>query len=358
MNKDILSLLQNHTRSIYQLDVKSFEVKTIPARELLAVTRFDLFAKIFYIKYRKSNPALAQQVYVEHIKAFNPDLKEPGRTDKCGVDKFLTVFDKLIDDFSTVDFDDAVSIVPVDENNIILDGAHRVAALAYYDKKVTIAKFNDVVSKGLFDYNYFINRGLSIETADLIAFEATNWCKHLYAACLWPKLSKSADRELVKDIIKRDNQLLYEKSTLVSLDHLTQFVAKIYASQDWVGTEENHFSGARDKAMNCYSLSKRLDVIFFQSSLPLEEILKMKENVRGHFSFGKHVIHITDNDVETQFLSSLILDKNQRNLWLKDSGWVSLNKWNEKIKEWLIVFRYNCLIPLKTFVYRLIHSCK
>lgn len=356
MKQNILPLIQEHTRAIYDLENKSFNVKKINARHLLTITRFDLFAKLYYIKYRQSKPEQAKKVYCEHIKVFNPDLREPGRNDKFGLDKFITTFDTLIQTFKVSSFDDSVSVIPVDKNGVILDGAHRVAALAYFDKEVTIAQFDDVESKGLFNYSYFINRGLSIETADIIALEATNWCRNLYAACLWPKVSNHNDREQVKNFLKRYTNLLYEKNTLVSLGHLTQFVAKIYAEQDWVGTPQDHFKGAKDKALHCYSLSRHFEVLFFQSSLSLNDIVGMKEEIRSHFNYGKHVIHITDNDSETRYISELMLDKKARALWLNDDSIVSLNFIYEKLNELVVLFKYNCLLPFKTFVYKVLKS--
>lgn len=355
MNQQILTSIQQHTRTLYQLDSKHYEIKKVAARNLLHVSRFDLFAKLFYIRHKESAPQLARQVYCEHIKVFNPDLKEPGREDKQGMDKFIHTFDQLIADFATSEFDETKSIVPVDKNGVILDGAHRVAALAYYGKKVTIAQFDDVTSHGIFDYNYFLSRGLSFEIADIIALEATMWCKNLYAACLWPKVSQSADRERVKRFIRNNTSLVYEKKFLVSLSQLTRFVAQIYANQSWVGTEANHFKGARDKALQCYSSHKRFEILLFQSSLPLDDIIYMKETIRGHFNYGKHAIHITDNDAETRLLSDLVLDKTKRKEWLDDGGFFSLNSLYEKMSERILLFRYQYLIPFKTYVFRLLH---
>lgn len=178
----LITKLQQHTINIYKLSGKSYEVKSVPARSLLSPLRFDLFAKLFYIKNIDMNPSFAKEVYINHIKAFNPDLKEPGRGDKCSIEDFISVFDGLIKTFKTNNFDDAISIIPVDYNNIILDGAHRVAALAYYDRYVTIARFKDVVSNGPFDFNYFKFRGLSWKLLDTVALEMTRWLNSLSAA--------------------------------------------------------------------------------------------------------------------------------------------------------------------------------
>ena len=139
------SLLQEHTIRLYDLENHSYAIQKVKARSLLSVHRFDLFAKLYYAHYRKEEPELAKEVYLKHIKAFNPDGREPGRSDKVSFDDFVIVYDELLDHFSNHEFDTSKSIVPVSSDGMILDGAHRVAALAYYDKDITIAKFEGVI---------------------------------------------------------------------------------------------------------------------------------------------------------------------------------------------------------------------
>ena len=140
----MIERLQKHTVDLYDLKNKDFELCKVPAHDLITVSRFDLFAKLIYIKYRKSKPHFAKKIYSEHIKAFNPDLKEPGRKDKNGLEDFITTFDKLIDYFENNEFDPEQSLIPVSENGEILDGSHRIAALAFFKKEVSILKFKNV----------------------------------------------------------------------------------------------------------------------------------------------------------------------------------------------------------------------
>ncbi len=176
---DIFSLLQLHTIALYDLRNKQYEIKQIPARSLLNVKRFDLFAKLYYIRYSSIDKEKALRIYKEHIKAFNPDLNEPGRNDKSSLRMFIDTFDKLIETFKEREFDKEISLVPIDGNNVILDGAHRVAALAFYNKDVIVAQFKDVKAKE-FDCNYFKKRGLRWKTCDIISSEMTYWMGNFF----------------------------------------------------------------------------------------------------------------------------------------------------------------------------------
>lgn len=302
----MLSLFQQHTVDLYHLAEKEYEIKTIPARKLLSVQRFDLFAKLLYIKYRYTDPALALKTYKEHIKAFNPDLKEPGRTDKQGLPDFITAFNQLINYFSENDFDPNISLIPVDENGTILDGSHRLAALAYYNKNITIAQFKNTFSIADFDYSYFQSRGLSVATSDRIVLESLSYLNNLHIACLWPKMGKLANRSFALDYIKAHFSIFYLKNKTMSLEGLTKFIFQTYQDQDWVGHAGNNYAGARDKALNCYSPNKMVQFIIFQAN-NLEKVINTKEAIRKHYRLDKHALHITDNQEETAAILQLIL---------------------------------------------------
>jgi len=302
----MIELLQKHTVDLYDLKNKEFEFQKISAQELITVSRFDLFAKMTYIKHRSSNPDYAKKIYAEHIKAFNPNLKEPGREDKNSLEDFIIAFDKLINHFKDNEFDAEVSLIPVSEGGVILDGSHRLAALAYFKKEVSILKFKRVEPIAKFDYCYFISRGLLIETADKITYEAVHFVDNLFIACLWPKMGSIRDRSFARDYFKEHFDLLYRKDLKMSLNNLSMFIYKIYNHQDWVGTKENNFTGARNKAFSCYGTDKTLQFIIFKSS-SLEEVIKAKDTIRAFYQLEKHALHITDNDEETKEIIDLIL---------------------------------------------------
>ena len=62
----MIQLLQKHTVDLYDLKNKEFEFQKISAQELISFSRFDLFAKMTYIKYRSSNPDYAKKIYSKH----------------------------------------------------------------------------------------------------------------------------------------------------------------------------------------------------------------------------------------------------------------------------------------------------
>ena len=323
------NLLQPHTVALYGLEMQLGVVETLPARELLSPARFDLFAKLYYLRHREKQPDLAKRVYIEHIRCFNPDGKEPGRDDKTGFDDFLDAFSRLFDEIREHGFNPKKSLIPVGSNGVILDGAHRVAILAFLDLPATICRFDDVVSKGPFDYQYFIKRGLSLDLADLIAFEAAHWLPNLRVACLWPRMGNSPTKDMAERTLGDFFPVAYSRSFLISRQALHLLVVNVYQTQEWIGAKENDYLGAKDKAARCFALNRQIRFVFFLCGNS-ETVTAIKDRIRERHSFGKHTIHITDTESEATRLALLVLTEEGRKEWLYLNQFQS---WSEKLYE-------------------------
>lgn len=169
----------------YNLKWDDYEVFTIPARTLLLPWRFEIFARLYYIGHRDDRHHLARKVYLDSLRSLVPSGKEYGKEkEKSSFKVHIKVFDQLIDVFQTSDFNPSVSIVPIGKDNVFLDGSHRISALAYFDKDVTVCRFNDVIGDR-FTYSHFLERGMPRYTADVTAFEGVRWLPDLSVVCVW-----------------------------------------------------------------------------------------------------------------------------------------------------------------------------
>lgn len=349
---EIYNLIQSHTILIYNLENRDYIRKVINARELLHVSRFDLFAKLYYAKNRFSHPDTALDVYIQHIKIFNPDFCEPGRTDKTSLDSFITTYNYLLDYFKDNDFDDTISIVPVDEDGVILDGAHRVAALAFHNKNVTIVQFKGIKSKGPFDYVYFKERGLQWNICDLIASEISLWKDDILMACLWPQMGDGRHKDIAVEYLKSKYKVCYQTEATVSIKSLELLIPLVYASQPWV----NSHSSVLDKSINCFGRTNRtVRFVLMQTSLSLDETIEIKEYIRDIFKSGKHSVHITDNNKETRELSQIVFTPEGCKLW-KDEK--IINSIREQIKERWYYFRNVELLKIKVLIAKFIDLCR
>ena len=293
------NLLQQHTVEIYDLKNHDCVIQRVSARTLLKPQRFDLFAKLYYIDKAESDYESAVAVYSSHIKAFNPDLREPGRDDKNGIQDFVVAFDALINQFKSNDFDESISIIPVDERGVILDGAHRVAALAYFKREVTIAKFDGVSAKCNFDYSYFVSRGLAQRP-----WEMTKWVDNLLVGCFWPRMGDDKIKNNTLNQLAQNHVIAYVKKMKLNMKSLTYFVGEIYKSQSWTLNQD----AVKDKAMRVFGKkSKCLWLVFFENLLSIDDVIKEKEQIRNVFGVEKDSLHITDTLIETQQVANLTL---------------------------------------------------
>ena len=183
---DPLDLISSYWIRKYHLRDHGFEIVSLPATELLDSGRFDLFAKLYYIRNRNVKPRLAKRVYFENLRAFVPWGKEWGKEDeKNSFKAHFKVFDGMIKRFASEDFDPAESVVLVGKDNLLLDGAHRVSTLAYYGKEVTALYFPDVAGER-FPYDFFTKHGMTTHAADIATLEGVRWKKGLGVLCVWP----------------------------------------------------------------------------------------------------------------------------------------------------------------------------
>ncbi|MBR1927572.1 MAG: hypothetical protein IJ840_07500 [Bacteroidales bacterium] len=172
---DALDLIHPRWVERYHLRGRESEVISLGAAELLSARRFDLFAKLFYVRNRKTRPLLARRVYYENLRVLVPSGKEWGKEkEKSSFAVHFKVFDSLIGSFGSGDFDPSVSIVPVGKDHVLMDGAHRVSTLAFYGKDVTVCSFPEVPSDE-FPYSFFLENGMSRRSADLSALEGVRF---------------------------------------------------------------------------------------------------------------------------------------------------------------------------------------
>lgn len=307
-----LAKLSEHFLKIKEIDDKTYyEVKEIDARELLVPERLDLMAKWIYIETydQKSDMDFGKEVYAKHLQAFSLNsFSEPGNEEKDSLAKYIKVFNELIEDIKENGFDSEVSLIPVGKDNIILDGAHRVACAAYYHKKVKVVYFPHLESK--FDYEYFRGRKLSEE---IIAYMVEKYCevkeKNIYFSCMWPIANQEQTIKKSINKITTESKIIYSSNVALNKNGLRNFMLQIYGHQKWTGDIATHFSGLMGKVEGCYRPGADTNIIVFEDN-SFEHVLRMKDEIREYFHIGKHAIHISDTKEEAYLMAQLLLNQN------------------------------------------------
>ena len=286
-------------------DSTKYEILEVDPRILLTPERIDLAAKIAYIRAvdTKIDLEFAKELYVKHIEAFSDGyFNEPGDDNKTSIDDFFREFNALIKSIKEEGFDNSKSLIPVGKDNIILDGAHRTACAIYFNKPVQIIKFDDFE----FNFNYEYFRGKRL-TEELLGYMAIDFARYsnskLYCACIWPA-SPVEKRKQVLDLINKNGKIIYERDVQLDFEGLRNLMVQIYGHQEWIGSTDDEFIGVNGKVDPCYVPGVPCKIVLFEGG-ELEEVLKMKDDIREIFNIGKHALHISDTLEETQLMTSL-----------------------------------------------------
>jgi len=118
--------------------------------------RFDLGAKYFYVKCKANNinTNFYKELYHQHLITFNNCIEKNSHKNK--IEHFLKEFDNLINNMQKNGFDVKYPI-PLGNNNVIINGAHRLITSKVLNIKPEISK-QDRNGFLEYDYNFFLNR--------------------------------------------------------------------------------------------------------------------------------------------------------------------------------------------------------
>ena len=321
---DHLSLIQSSWVEKYGLDKLHGEVKKVPAAILMRPTRFELFAKYYYIRNRKTSPFRAKRVYYENLRCLVPFGKEHGKEEeKNTFAKHFEVFDSLIDTFSSEEFDPSCSLVPVGADNLLFDGAHRVATLAFYKKDIWICEFASVVGDN-YDYAYFTSRWMSDYAADLTAFEGMCFLKGMVVLCIWGD---------IQEFIPDQGIVFYQRS--FTLNRREYIKLRSCVEPDWKGIGNEIVRNVKPVFVFLYSpagLEEResgsVTIIRGEDSVRRVSSIVLTKEGRKQWRSGGCV---------STFKSSLVVELSYR--WYRFKKWLSVKDYKIWISFYGVVSR-------------------
>lgn len=288
----------------------------LPARNLITADRIDLMAKYTYVEHRAKGFDMnwATELYSKHIEAFSAGLyKETGQPLKNSLRAYIDTFDELIESIGYGEFDENKSVIPVSkEAKHILDGAHRVAVSAYFDKKVPCI-FEDTERK--YDYSFFKSQLLDSFYLDYIATKYVEWKKQdIYVFIIWPKGYARKDLFLKADKhIKSHADIVYEKDIRINYNGLKNFMIQIYPMGGWSGTIDNHFKGTLGKVDSVYDPAEMVHA-YIVESYNSDRMLELKEEIRTIFGIDKSSVYSSDTFEEALRMTHLLFNVNSVDL--------------------------------------------
>lgn len=312
-NVDIEGKISDFLVEKFKIDKsRKHKVLFMDARKLFLPERIDLIAKYKYIESvdKKIKTDFFYNEYKATIEAFsNGGFYEPGNREKNSFDKFTSTFKKIFKDIKVKGYDINESIIPATRENIIMDGAHRVAIAAYLKMDVPIVKIQNGESN--FDYSFFKKRLLAEKYLDDMVFEYAKMKNNIYVICLWPTCSAQQQKEACRHL-KKQFKVVYEKDVHFSYNGLENFMVQAYYEQPWIGSLDNGYSGIAKKAELCFKRNRPTRIVVVEEK-SVKKIIKAKIEIREKIGIGNHSIHSTDDKEETLRMLSLVLNVNSIN---------------------------------------------
>ncbi len=321
---------------------EEYEVKVCNAIELLTYNRLDLAFKLVYLNMRNHHASYAEELYKDHIRAFTlGTFQEYGNEEKSSFEHYLLDFKDISKNIENHGFDSTQTIIPVSRDGSILNGAHRLACAIFHNKRVRCIELETPSPQ--YNYECFYKRGISNTNLEVAVNQFIQTASNVYLAFIWP-IATGKDKE-IESIF---NKIIYKKEVLLNLDGAHNLLSQIYAGEEWLGSIENNFRGVDVKRNKCFTNSKHLRVIAFQSD-SLLDTLQMKEQIRALFNIGKHSIHITDTKEEALKMSQIIFNENSIHFlnFAKPYKFPSAHKQIHVYKEFLI---QNSICPVLCLV--------
>lgn len=299
---------------------------------LLKAERYDVFAKYLYAKWRekKIQSDWHERLYLNHIEVFNGCFESDGSR-KCGGNSFLKSYNALLDSIKERGFSPEISRVPISRDAVIIDGAHRLAASLFHNKRIEAVQSN--TEAPTYNYRWFLDRGLEPKWADAIATQACELLPNSFIIVIYP--SAQGKKEALQSLIEQHASIWYQKSLILEGNGPLNLIRQIYHKEPWVGRWEDKFVGAQNKASWCFASPGPLRAYLVESSS--KEILALKIKIRELFQIENHSVHINDTHEEAKQLSWLLFNDNSINFMnscnLKQFKW--FQRLFQEYKKWL-----------------------
>lgn len=285
------------------------ENEVVSARELITPNRFDVCAKHAYARLRELSPGLewGTKVYDNHVLALNQVIGNG----KYRSSNFLTAFGDILDSIKVHGFDPSQSVIPINDNGDLCDGAHRTAACLLYNVMPTIERYKAPQHGCLYTWEFFKRHGLEENVLDYMALEYCRLRDDCFLAIIWPSAVghvKSIERRLADECT-----IVYRKEVPVTGSHAPKnIISQVYPKTSWLGRAKDRYRGRNIKERERFIGARYLYVYLLQSESS-ENVIRAKEKARAEIGLGKHSLHTTNDYLDTVMMTRIFFNTNSIN---------------------------------------------
>jgi hypothetical protein len=287
--------------------------------ELFRWNRFDIAFKYLYgvARERGWKTAYYEEMYKHHLGIWN-NFSEYDNPAKTGFESYRSDFDDLLDEIGASGFDPGKSLVPIQDDTYVLNGAHRVAACLVHGENVHCVSGEDV-KDGQLDcsWKFFSTLKefgeLDESYAGRAALEHAKFNTRSRIVTLYPSAVRLGKLDEVREILRSSSCSIYEKKVNLGKVGSVNFMRELYLGEEWA--EANSGSGYADKAELCYKPRNFLRQIapthvFLVELDDPETSALVKNEIRALYNIQNHSVHINDTHEETVRLAKCLFNKN------------------------------------------------
>ncbi|MDA8723840.1 ParB N-terminal domain-containing protein [Alphaproteobacteria bacterium] len=264
--------------------------------------RFDIGFKLIALKSIENEETSGIGLYLKHINCFSKgSYIEHNSEKKIGKRKFIHDLREINNSIRSKGFNPNVSLIPISQNEFsLLNGSHRLACSIYHKKKVSICKLDVDCRK--YDYQFFLQRGMSINEIDWAAQAIVKHIQNIHVAIIWPVAQ--GKREKITEFF---DDIVYSKEIELNQNGIFLLTYLCYRHSHWVGNVENGFSGVYNKVKYTSSNTNKVTVLIINNN-NMKDLTKIKHAIREFCGIGNHSIHITDTKNQAIELTTILND--------------------------------------------------
>ena len=208
----VAAAINPHLLQVLKIEAQH-ETERLAAHALVSPRRLDTMAKYVYALHRTMGipSAWGTHVYREHLRVWN-QFREGDASGKCSFEDYQQSFDRLLESVAETGFDETMGLLPVDRNDTIIDGAHRLAAALARRSAVRVVRFDALAAN--YDHDYFKQRGLAVEVLDEMVLQYCRLDAGVRVAVLFP-VARGHDEEVLR-LLREQGAIVYRKAVTLT----------------------------------------------------------------------------------------------------------------------------------------------
>ena len=279
------------------------EVEIMSPQELVNFNRFDIFAKTLFLK--KGHHKFFENLYKQQLFCSTAGtFTEFDNPEKCSFEKFKKVFREINDAIASQSFDWYKSPIVLDQDDNLVNGAHRLAGALCNNAQVGVIRVNSVAQVQSLDF--FYKNGLNDEYVKRMLVEASELAKYTRLGVIWGVSETQRDQ-----ILNHLTDVIWKKEIRLSERGKSNIVELIYKDEPWV-YDNNNKVGIYYKSVECFKFSNL--VTFFVIDERGKNLDALKAKIRKSIGLGKHAIHICDDHRDSLRILEVVCNDNSVHL--------------------------------------------